>query len=167
MMQNSYNPTLKAATQQYIGLIKPTNGGIGAVAVFNDIIRTGLKAESDDRSKGYINGKADDYTRKRVLFGVLGGDMGGVAGWRTPTHMVVNYMSANYNNTLWDKLAMSNPDNTVEERFAMNRLGATILFISKGTVFFQAGEELLRTKPKGDGTFDENSYKSNDEINNI
>jgi pullulanase len=34
--------------------------------------------------------------------------------------------------------------------------------ISKGTVFFQAGEEMLRTK---DG--DENSYKSSDAINNI
>ena len=44
----------------------------------------------------------------------------------------------------------------------MNRLGATILMISKGTVFFQAGEEMLRTK---DG--DENSYKSSDAINNI
>jgi pullulanase len=39
--------------------------------------------------------------------------------------------------------------------------------ISKGTVFFQAGEEMLRTKPKADGTFDENSYKSSDAINNI
>ena len=44
----------------------------------------------------------------------------------------------------------------------MNRLGATLLMISKGTVFFQAGEEMLRTK---DG--DENSYKSSDAINNI
>ena len=45
---------------------------------------------------------------------------------------------------------------------AMNRLGAAILMISKGTPFWQAGEEMLRTK---DG--DENSYKSSDEINNI
>ena len=76
--------------------------------------------------------------------------------------MVVNYMSAHDNNTLWDKLILSNGDNTVEERLAMNRLGATLLMISKGTVFFQAGEEMLRTK---DG--DENSYKSSDAINNI
>jgi pullulanase len=76
--------------------------------------------------------------------------------------MVVNYMSAHDNNTLWDKLILSNGDNTVEERLAMNRLGATLMMISKGTVFFQAGEEILRTK---DG--DENSYKSSDAINNI
>jgi pullulanase len=44
----------------------------------------------------------------------------------------------------------------------MNRLGAAVLMISRGTPFFQAGEEMLRSK---DG--DENSYKSSDEINNI
>jgi pullulanase len=49
----------------------------------------------------------------------------------------------------------------------MNRLGATILMISRGAVFFQAGEEMLRSKPMGNGKFDENSYKSSDAINNI
>ena len=44
----------------------------------------------------------------------------------------------------------------------MNNLGAAILMISKGTPFWQAGEEMLRTK-----NGDENSYKSSDEINNI
>jgi pullulanase len=44
----------------------------------------------------------------------------------------------------------------------MNKLGAAILMISKGTPFWQAGEEMLRTKGG-----DENSYKSSDEVNNI
>ena len=66
------------------------------------------------------------------------------------------------NNTLWDKLLISNPDNTDEERAAMNRLGASIIMISRGTPFFLAGEEMLRTK---DG--DHNSYASSDEVNNI
>ena len=44
----------------------------------------------------------------------------------------------------------------------MNRLGAAIIMISKGTPFMQAGEEMLRTK-----NGDENSYKSSDAINNI
>ena len=34
--------------------------------------------------------------------------------------------------------------------------------VSKGMTFFQAGEEMLRTKGG-----DENSYKSSDEVNNI
>ena len=170
MMQNSYNPSLDAATQQYISKIQPTNGGIGAVAVFNDIIRTGLKGESDDGSQAYINGKANDWTRARVLFGVNGG-VGSDAGanWKTETAMVVNYMSAHDNSTLWDKLTVANGSSSKSTRLAMNRLGATILYVSKGIVFYQAGEEMLRTKPndKYDTGYDHNSYKSSDEINNL
>jgi pullulanase len=71
-------------------------------------------------------------------------------------------MSAHDNNTLWDKLLLSNPNASDDERNKMNNLGAAIIMISKGTPFWQAGEEMLRTK---DG--DENSYKSSDAINNI
>jgi pullulanase len=71
-------------------------------------------------------------------------------------------MSPHDNNPLWDKLLLSAPNTTEDERNAMNNLGATVIMISKGTPFWQAGEEMLRTK---DG--DENSYKSSDEINNI
>ena len=49
----------------------------------------------------------------------------------------------------------------------MNMLGAAILMISKGTPFWQAGEEMLRSKPTGDGGYDHNSYKSSDAVNNI
>ncbi len=170
MMQNSYDPTLRAATQDNISRIEATNGGIGAIAVFNDIIRTGLKGESDDASKGYINGKTDDYTRRRVLFGVNGGvGSGAGANWSTPDAMVVNYMSAHDNSTLWDKLTVANGSSSKQTRLAMNRLGATILYVSKGIVFYQAGEEMLRTKPndKYDTGYDHNSYKSSDEINNL
>ena len=76
--------------------------------------------------------------------------------------MVINYMSAHDNNTLWDKLLLSNPTDTDVQRNRMNKLGAAILMISKGTPFWQAGEEMLRTKGG-----DENSYKSSDEVNNI
>ena len=57
---------------------------------------------------------------------------------------------------------MTNPYATAEERVAINKLGAAIVMISSGTPFFQAGEEMLRTK-----NGDENSYKSSDEVNNI
>ena len=170
MMQNPYDPTLRPATQANINRIKATNGGIGAIAVFNDIIRTGLKGESDDTSKGYINGKTDDYTRRRVLFGVNGGvGSGAGASWSTPTAMVVNYMSAHDNSTLWDKLTIANKGSSVEDRLQMNRLGATILLVSKGMAFFQAGEEMLRSKPnsKDPNGYDRNSYSSSDEVNNL
>ena len=71
-------------------------------------------------------------------------------------------MSAHDNNTLWDKLLLSNPEHSDDQRNRMNNLGAAIVMISKGTPFWQAGEEMLRTKGG-----DENSYKSSDEVNNI
>ena len=49
----------------------------------------------------------------------------------------------------------------------MNNLGAAIILLSKGTPFWQAGEEMLRTKPNGDGIYNHNSYNSSDEVNNI
>ena len=97
----------------------------------------------------------------KVKFGIAGGMITG-SGWKVEDAMVINYMSAHDNHTLWDKLQLSNASNLETERMDMNRLGAAILMISKGTPFMQAGEEMLRTK---DG--DENSYKSSDAINNI
>jgi len=155
------------ANQSQIDKIKPSEGAGGAVAVFNDAIRDGLKGSVfQAASRGYINGNFKGAALQ-VKFGIAGGSINAGTGWRVSKNSVINYMSAHDNNTLWDKLALSNPDNTVEERLAMNRLGAAIVMISHGTPFWQAGEEMLRTKPKADGTFDENSYKSSDEINNI
>ena len=149
------------ANQKNISKITPTGDGIGAVAVFNDAIRDGLKGSVFEKTgKGYINGQAKANARK-VIFGIKGG-AGIGQGWSVEDAMVVNYMSAHDNNTLWDKLLLSNPDASDDQRNRMNNLGASIIMISKGTPFWQAGEEMLRTKGG-----DENSYKSSDEVNNI
>ncbi len=150
------------ANQTNISKITPTNNAIGAIAVFNDAIRDGLKGSVfQTTSKGYISGLSTGEVINKVKFGISGGSLQGI-GWTVKNAMVVNYMSAHDNHTLWDKLALSNPENTDAEKAKMNRLGATILMISKGMPFIHAGEEMLRTK---DG--DENSYKSSDAINNI
>ncbi len=149
------------ANQTNIGKINPSEGAAGSVAVFNDAIRDGLKGSVFEKTgQGYING---DYkaNEKKVQFGIQGGGVSGQS-WKVPGAAVINYMSAHDNNTLWDKLLLSNPDNTEEERLAMNKLGAAIIIISQGTPFWQAGEEMLRTKGG-----DENSYKSGDAVNNI
>ena len=149
------------ANQTNISKLTPTGDGIGAVAVFNDAIRDGLKGSVFEKTgKGYINGQAKANARK-VIFGIKGGSGIG-QGWSVADAMVVNYMSAHDNNTLWDKLLLSNPDASDDQRNKMNNLGAAILMISKGTPFWQAGEEMLRTKGG-----DENSYKSSDAVNNI
>ena len=149
------------ANQSNINKIKPSEGAAGSVAVFNDVIRDGLKGSTfETQSQGFISG-AYALSRRKIEFGIMGGDTIG-ATWTANGNMVINYMSAHDNHSLWDKLLISNASNTDEQRMAMNKLGAGIIMVSQGTPFMQAGEEMLRSK---DG--DENSYNSGDEINNI
>ena len=149
------------ANQANISKITPSGNAIGTIAVFNDVIRDGLKGSVFDKaSQGYISGSST-ANQSKVIFGIKGGESVGQS-WAVTNSMVINYMSAHDNNTLWDKLALSNPTDTDIQRNRMNKLGAAILMISKGTPFWQAGEEMLRTKGG-----DENSYKSSDEVNNI
>ena len=151
------------AKQTNISKITPTGEGIGAVAVFNDVIRDGLKGSVfEAKDQGYINGKASSATAVKVVFGLEGGIKSAGANWSVDGNMVINYMACHDNNTLWDKLLASNGGESDEARFAMNRLGASIILIGKGTPFFLAGEEMLRTKQG-----DHNSYKSSDKINNL
>ncbi len=149
------------ANQSNISKITPSGNAIGTIAVFNDVIRDGLKGSVFDKaSQGYISGSST-ANQSKVIFGIKGGESVGQS-WAVTNSMVINYMSAHDNNTLWDKLALSNPTDTDIQRNRMNKLGAAILMISKGTPFWQAGEEMLRTKGG-----DENSYKSSDAVNNI
>ncbi len=150
------------ANQGQISNVKPTGNAIGSIAVFNDVMRDGLKGSVFEKTaQGYINGAPNSANLSKIIFSMKGG-VGVGKGWTVENAMVVNYMSAHDNNTLWDKLLLSNATASDAERIAMNRLGAAIILASKGMPFWQAGEEMLRTKGG-----DENSYKSSDEVNNI
>ena len=162
------------ANQTNIGQIKPTNNAIGSVAVFNDAMRNGLKGNSGfgTITSGILNGSANADNLNKVLFSILGGNASGQS-WRVTNSMVINYMSAHDNLALWDQLTLTMGGTTAAKAKA-NRLGAAILFVSKGTPFVQAGEEMLRTKPFYDkegnlvpGEYDENSYSSCDATNNL
>ena len=60
------------ATQKEISKITPKNGAIGGIAVFNDVIRDGLKGSVFiDDSKGYISGDGAE-SFPAVLFGIKG-----------------------------------------------------------------------------------------------
>ena len=156
------NPNLQA-NQANIRNITASEGAIGAVAVFNDATRDGLKGSVfDSLEKGYISGNINTYNAQRVIFGITGGVRGPGASWSVDDSGIINYMSCHDNNTLWDKLLLSNGGDSEDTRIKMNRLGAAIIMLGKGTPFFLAGEEMMRTK-QGDS----NSYNSGDEINNI
>ncbi len=170
MMVNQYQGA-ESANAANIKNITATNNAIGTIAVFNDTTRVGLKGEADKANdNGYINGNVNNFYRNKVLFGINGGTGASAQSWWSVKNaMVVNYLSAHDNSTLWDKLTFSNKSASLEQKLAMNRLGATILYVSKGIVFYQAGEEFLRSKPnsKDPNGYDRNSYRSNDEVNNL
>ena len=156
------NPNLQA-NQSNIRQIKASEGAIGAVAVFNDSIRDGLKGSVfNAKEKGYISGNVSKGTAKQVVFGLTGGRKNMMTSWFVKDNAVINYMACHDNHTLYDRLLSSNAGDPEEERLKMNRFGISIIMIGKGIPFFLAGEEMLRSKGG-----DSNSYKSSDEVNNI
>ena len=92
--------------------------------------------------------------------------MGGPV-WAIEPTQVINYVSCHDNHTLFDKLQLTCPDASLAELVAMNKIASAIVITSQGVPFFQAGEEILRTKEKADGTFDHNSYASPSSLNAI
>ncbi len=130
-------------------------------AFFNDTLRDALKGDVFNNSKpGYISGA-----------GGFGGNIAdcflGAATWCKSPTQTINYASCHDNMTLFDRITLSTPDADVADRIRMNNLAAAIVMTSQGVPFIHAGEELLRSKPLEDGTFDHNSYRSSDAVNNI
>ena len=168
--------TLSGSEQSKLDNIGKLNGNkVNGVAMFNDVIRDGVKGSVFNiADTGFANG-AKAGSLPNVLFGVQGGysnpTFSGYNGsWSTanPTN-VINYVSAHDNNTLWDRICYvdGTAESTLESRLAKNRLSAAIVQTALGVPFMQAGEELLRTKTNADGTYNENSYNASDEVNNL
>ena len=81
---------------------------------------------------------------------------------------IVNYVSCHDNLTLWDKISVSCPDASEEEKLAMNRLATSMVFTAQGIPFFLSGEEFARTKPiEGTDQVSENSYNMPFYTNNM
>lgn len=151
------------ADQANIRKITAADGAIGGIAVFNDVIRDGLKGSVfDPKDTGYASGSVSAATAEQVIFGLTGGVKSSAAPWRVENAMVVNYTSSHDNNTLWDKLHISRQDAGEEELLTMNRLCGAAVLLSRGMPFMLAGEEMLRSKGG-----DANSYASSDAVNNI
>lgn len=131
------------------------------IGMFNDGMRDAVKGDIFifDR-KGFISG-GDGY-EDGVKRGVAGGiNYGGqLRQFAVEPVQSVNYVECHDNHTLWDKIELSTPGASDEERRAMHRLASAIVLTSQGIPFLHAGQEFMRTKG---GV--ENSYKSPIEVN--
>ena len=158
--------------------LKANMAKIDGVGAFSDDIRDGIKGSVfDAQDKGFISGK--DGMEESVKFGIVAATSHpqvltykndkSSKSWAAQPGQSINYVSCHDNLTFWDKLAISNADDSEETRIQMNKLGSAIILTSQGVPFFQAGEEMLRSKPSAtvEGGFDENSYTSPDSTNSI
>ncbi len=129
-------------------------------AFFSDNIRDDLKGSVFDKGTGYVSGATG---KEKVMIN----DFMGLPTWSTTPSQTVNYASCHDNNTLIDRLTLSRPDASREDLIRMNNLAAAFYMTSQGIPFMQAGEEMLRSKPNEDGTFNENSYNTTDAMNSL
>ena len=130
-------------------------------AFFSDTLRDSLRGSVfNNDERGYVAG-IGGHT------GTIAACFRGLPTWCKSPAQTINYASCHDNMSLFDRLTQSTPDATVEDRIRMNNLAAAICMTSQGVPFFQAGEEMLRSKPLPDGGFDHNSYCSPDSVNSL
>ena len=130
-------------------------------AFFSDTLRDAIRGGNSNNSKpGYVANAGGFSGNIADCF------LGAPAWCKSPTQ-TINYASCHDNHTLFDRITMSTPDATFSDRVKMNNLAAAIVLTSQGVPFIHAGEEMLRSKPLEDGSFDHNSYKSSDAVNNL
>jgi pullulanase len=133
------------------------------ISHFNDGIRDGLKGSVfNDLDTGWATGKQS--STRAVQEGIVGqirfsGSLGGQWGDIEPGQSV-SYVEAHDNLTLHDKLQVSVPNASAQERSKLHRFASSVAILAQGLTFIHAGQEFERSK---DG--DHNSYKSSDSVN--
>ena len=129
-------------------------------AYFNDTIRDGLKGSIFDTGIGFVSGKEG---QEQTMIDSFKGNV----SWCNSPSQSINYASCHDNMTLFDRITASRDDASEADIIKMNNLAAAMYITSEGVPFMQAGEEILRSKVKEDGSFDSNSYNSGDAVNTI
>lgn len=125
------------------------------LAVFNDNLRNGLDGNVFDHSaQGFATGATGltDVIKKGVE--------GSINDFTASPEETINYITSHDNMTLWDKIAASNPNDSVTDRIKMDELAQAVVMTSQGVPFMQGGEEMLRSKGGND-----NSYQAGDAVN--
>lgn len=142
-----------------------------SVAAFSDDIRDGIKGSwSDHESKGFVSGAPD--LEESIKFGIVASTQHPQVDytkvnysqkpWAAEPFQTINYVSCHDNHTLFDKLLISNHDDSEAELIKKHKLANTIVMTSQGVPFLHAGVDFLRTKQ---GV--ENSYNWPDSINQL
>lgn len=127
------------------------------VGMFCDDTRDAIKGHVfEGEIPGFVNGA--ENMEEKILNSVKAWCTKDT-GIKAPSQ-VITYVSAHDNWTLWDKLAITTPDEV--RRMMENKLAAAIYMTCQGHLFMLSGEEFARTK---DGH--ENTYNSPISLNRL
>lgn len=124
------------------------------IAVFNDHLRNAIRGDLDGTAQGFATGPAGDTGSIRR------GVMGAIDDFTDDPTETINYASAHDNLTLWDKIVLTQPNASDEQRRAMQKLSHAIVLTSQGIPFIHGGADFARTKGGN-----HNSYNAGDEVN--
>ncbi len=123
--------------------------------LFTDQIRIGMAGNLRDYT--FINAAGETVTGADVLYN------GSPTGYTLDPQEQIVYVSKHDNETLWDILLYKQlPGVTVDDLVRIQNMGNSIVLLSQGVPFFQAGDALLRSK-----SLDRNSYNSGDWFNRL
>jgi len=118
-----------------------------------------------DRIRVNLAGNLRDYTFEDADGDTVKGSQidynGQPTGYTLDPQENISYASAHDNETLFDVIQAKAPASaTIEDRARMQMMGLSLVMLSQGVPFFQAGDEMLRSK-----SGDKNSYNSGDWFN--
>jgi pullulanase len=151
--------------------VKKNMAKVHEVAAFSDDIRDGIKGGwSDIKEKGFVSGNA--ILTESVKSGIVASTPNpqvnykqvnySKAPWAAEPYQAITYVSCHDDNTLFDRLKISNPTASEADLIKMDKLANAIVLTSQGVSFLHSGVEMLRTK-QGIA----NSYNKPDSINQI
>ena len=132
----------------------PQTDSLNRLLLLSDQIRVGLAGnlanyEFIDRNGNLVTGAEVDYN-------------GQPAGYTADPQEQIVYISKHDNQTLYDINAFTMPTatTTMTDRVRVQQMGLSIVSLSQGVPFYQAGSDLLRSK-----SMDRDSYNSGDWFN--
>ncbi len=151
--------------------VKKNASKLHQAAVFSDDIRDGIKGGwADLKEKGFVSGNT--AMDESVKFGIVASTPNSQVDydkvnyskgpWASEPDQTITYVSCHDDNTLWDRLKISNAGASEADRIKMDKLAAAIVLTSQGVAFLHSGAEMLRTKQ---GVA--NSFNQPDSINEI
>ncbi len=183
---NAISTALHAIDETIVIYGEPWNGGstplpndiaatkqniesLNDVGAFNDNTRDGIKGSVFNAGdKGWLQEIHQASFTENIKYGIVGGithDDVDVDAWHGSPTKTINYVSAHDNNTLYDKLRLTNVRGNAlsQQQIQAN----AIILTSEGIPFIHAGAEFMRSKPAVDGGYDHNSYESPDSVNQL